>query len=131
MGLPGCSIDPSSVSAQLLSASRRAGRWSDIATTLHPLRRRAADKLSLAKFCRLAQPDAIQTILNESQHAGIIDFGIHRADAALLTCFVQTTDDARHVHFVDGSNGGYAMAAQTLKDRLAATASTFGKAKVE
>jgi hypothetical protein len=93
--------------------------------------RKFADSLRMVIDCSVAEADAIESILSESQRAGIIDFGIHRADAALLTCFVQTTNDAGHVHFVDGSNGGYAMAAQTLKDRLGAATSTASTVKVE
>ena len=88
--------------------------------------RKFADSLRMVIDCTAAEADAIESILSESQAAKLIDFGIHRADAALLTCFVQTTNDAGHVHFVDGSHGGYAMAAQTLKDRLAATALGVG-----
>lgn len=91
--------------------------------------RKVADSLRMVIDCSATEADAIESILSESQRAGIIDFGIHRADAALLTCFVKTTNDAGHVHFVDGSNGGYAMAAQTLKDRLAANASTASATK--
>ena len=93
--------------------------------------RKFADSLRMVIDCSVDEANAIESILSESQQAGIIDFGIHRADAALLTCFVQTTNDAGHVHFVDGSNGGYAMAAQTLKDRLAAGASTASGSVVE
>jgi len=81
--------------------------------------RKFADSLRMVIDCTVSEADAIELILTESQRAGLVDFGIHRADAALLTCFVQTTSDAGHVHFVDGSNGGYAMAAQGLKDQIA------------
>ena len=35
-----------------------------------------------------------------------------------MTCFLTGLDDESHVHFVDGDNGGYAIAAAQLKDRL-------------
>jgi hypothetical protein len=84
--------------------------------------RKFADSLRMVIDCTVSEADAIESMLAESQRAGLIDFGTHRADAALLTCFVQTTNDAGHVHFVDGSDGGYAMAAQRLKDRIASKA---------
>ena len=86
--------------------------------------RKFADSLRMVIDCTASEADAIESILVESQRAELIDFGLHRADAALLTCFVQTTNEAGHVHFVDGSNGGYAMAAQMLKDRTAASTLT-------
>ncbi len=81
--------------------------------------RKFADSLRMVIDCTASEADAIESILVESRRAGLIDFGIHRADSALLTCFVQTTNDTGHVHFVDGSDGGYAMAAQGLKDQIA------------
>ena len=89
--------------------------------------RKFADSLRMVVDCTSSEADAIESILGESQRQGLIDFGVHRAQEALLTCFVQTTNDAGHVHFVDGSNGGYAMAAQMLKDRLASRASASAR----
>src|SRR5262249_26225136 len=55
--------------------------------------RKFADSLRMVIDCSSAEADAIESILVESQGAGLIDFGLHRADAALLTCFVQSTND--------------------------------------
>lgn len=40
---------------------------------------------------------------------------------SLVTCFVQSTDPGEHIHFVDGGDGGYAMAAKQLKTQIKAT----------
>ena len=45
-------------------------------------------------------------------------FGIHVSHSALMTCFVPSIGDGQHVHFVDGGNGGYAMAARELKAQI-------------
>ncbi len=45
-------------------------------------------------------------------------FGMHKSDEALLTCIVLSYNGNHH-HFVDGSDGGYAMAARELKQQLA------------
>jgi Protein of unknown function (DUF3095) len=37
-----------------------------------------------------------------------------------MTCYVPSITDRGHVHFVDGADGGYAMAAQAMKTRRAA-----------
>ncbi|MDE2617909.1 MAG: DUF3095 family protein, partial [Burkholderiales bacterium] len=54
------------------------------------------------------------------QDAGQVDYGLHSSDHALMTCFVRSM--TQHVHFVDGGDGGYAMAARQLKARQASSA---------
>ena len=39
-----------------------------------------------------------------------------------MTCVVFSLEQSEHVHFVDGSDGGFAMAAQGFKSRLGARA---------
>lgn len=57
-----------------------------------------------------------------SQHAaGRIAYGTHVSDAALMTCLIKDFG-GNHLHFVDGSNGGYALAAKQLKEQLKARA---------
>lgn len=54
----------------------------------------------------------------EGQHrAGRLVYGLHRSREALLTCIVFSYN-GNHVHFVDGSDGGYAIAARGLKAQL-------------
>jgi hypothetical protein len=47
--------------------------------------------------------------------AGTAVYGLHRQDAAMMTCFAPSPHRSDHVHFVDGAQGGYAAAAATLK----------------
>jgi hypothetical protein len=44
-------------------------------------------------------------------------YGIHITDAAVVTCPVFQYHK-NHIHFVDGSNGGYAMASKQLKEQI-------------
>ncbi len=46
-----------------------------------------------------------------------IVFGIHPSPSVLMTCLIFNYE-ADHFHFVDGSNGGYAMAAKEMKRQL-------------
>lgn len=46
-----------------------------------------------------------------------IVYGIHASPAAIITCMIFNYD-TDHVHFLDGSNGGYAMAAKEMKRQL-------------
>ena len=79
--------------------------------------RKFADSLRMVIDCSSREADGIESILRDSKAAGLVDFGVHRASSALMTCFVSSTDDGGHVHFIDGADGGYAMAAQELKSQ--------------
>jgi len=64
-----------------------------------------------------AQYRALQEYLDERHRAGRLVYGMHRSREALLTCIVFSYN-GNHVHFVDGSDGGYAIAARGLKAQL-------------
>ena len=53
--------------------------------------------------------------MREAESAAPLRFGLHRQDAALMTCFVPSATRRDHVHFVDGAMGGYAAAARAVK----------------
>lgn len=57
--------------------------------------------------------ELIEHLQNLKQAKGI-RFGYHISDRALLTCVLHT-GSTREVHFLDGADGGYAMAAKMLK----------------
>ena len=46
-----------------------------------------------------------------------IAYGLHVSDSVMMTCMVFDRS-GRHLHFVDGADGGYAVAAQKLKAML-------------
>ncbi len=79
--------------------------------------RKFADSLRMVVDCSTREADGIESLLRDSKAAGLIEFGLHRASTALMTCFVSSTEDGGHVHFVDGGDGGYALAAQALKNQ--------------
>ena len=51
--------------------------------------------------------------LAAEHRAGRLAYGLHRSPAALVTCLVRSYRGA-HIHFIDGSAGGYALAAKAL-----------------
>ena len=59
----------------------------------------------------------IKALLEEAQAQGICEFGLHSQPEALMTCFVFSPLSRNHVHFIDGANGGYALAAGQLSSR--------------
>ena len=64
-----------------------------------------------------AQSQQLRSILEDYQAEGKIAFGIHASPSSLITCIV-TDYDKNHVHFLDGANGGYAMATREMKLQL-------------
>jgi len=64
-----------------------------------------------------AQSLALHDYLEGQHRKGRLVYGMHKSREALLTCIVFSYN-GNHVHFVDGSDGGYAMAARGLKAQL-------------
>lgn len=77
--------------------------------------RKFDDGLRMTLDCTPALADRLEWLLSEAERRGIARFGLHRQDAALMTCFVPSPTRSDHIHFVDGAMGGYAMAAKALK----------------
>ena len=66
------------------------------------------------------QAELIEQHLKREQDAGRLVYGVHVADTALMTCLVFSLEQSKHVHFIDGSDGGFTRAAQAFKSRLGA-----------
>lgn len=64
-----------------------------------------------------AQRIKLLKALDLMEEAGEIVYGIHISNDAVMSCYVRDLDDG-HIHFVDGSEGGYTQAAMVLKAKL-------------
>lgn len=64
-----------------------------------------------------AQKDALTEYLDGLKNQGRIFYGLHSASSALMTCLVFDYASA-HMHFVDGADGGYALAAKAMKQQI-------------
>jgi hypothetical protein len=66
-------------------------------------------------------PELAETLERKLDAAGgIAASGLHRQQAAMMTCFTPSPTRSDHVHFIDGAQGGYASAAVALKAKLSA-----------
>lgn len=62
---------------------------------------------------------ALDAWLQEQFVNNLCVYGIHTSQSALITCLVSTRS-GNHYHFVDGADGGYALAATAMKQQLKA-----------
>jgi hypothetical protein len=77
--------------------------------------RKYDDGLRMILDCTPELERALTQRLSEAAAAGIVRYGLHRQDAAMMTCFTPSAVRSDHVHFIDGARGGYASAATALK----------------
>jgi len=77
--------------------------------------RKYDDGLRMVLDCTEELAGALTECLAGAAASGIVRYGLHRQDAAMMTCFTPSVMRADHVHFIDGARGGYASAATALK----------------
>ncbi|MEG4025269.1 DUF3095 domain-containing protein [Microcoleus sp. S13C4] len=63
------------------------------------------------------QRKKLTAYLENNYREGKLVYGLHVADRALMTCLVFERN-GRQVHFVDGADGGYTLAAKDMKQRM-------------
>jgi hypothetical protein len=77
--------------------------------------RKYDDGLRMVLDCTPDLERALGGRLAAAASDGIARYGLHRQDAAMMTCFTPSALRSDHVHFIDGARGGYASAATALK----------------
>lgn len=65
-----------------------------------------------------AQREALTAWLDQRFARRELVYGVHVANRAQMTCLV-FDHSGRHLHFIDGADGGLSMAAKALKERVA------------
>ena len=63
------------------------------------------------------QREQLAAALDELEQKGEISYGLHVSKESVMSCYVRNLND-NHVHFVDGSEGGYTRAATVLKKKI-------------
>jgi hypothetical protein len=77
--------------------------------------RKYDDGLRMILDCSAELEAELSKRLAAAASASVVRYGLHRQDAAMMTCFTPSAVRADHVHFIDGARGGYASAATALK----------------
>jgi hypothetical protein len=81
--------------------------------------RKFDDMLRMILDCTPRQIGEIGAYLRSLHEKKRICYGLHQSPHALMTCLVESLQEGGHIHFIDGGDGGYAIAAKHLKDQLA------------
>ena len=66
-----------------------------------------------------AQRLELKEALDQLEQSGLIWYGLFVSKESVLSCYVRNMNE-KHIHFVDGSDGGYTRAAGVLKQKLRA-----------
>ena len=77
--------------------------------------RKFDDVLRMVVDISKEQLESITHYLESLRKEGRIYYGLHTSNDSLMTCYVDDVHEGNHVHFIDGANGGYAMAAKQMK----------------
>ena len=80
--------------------------------------RKFDDMLRMVIDCSKDEADKIEEYLKTLKKDGVIFYGTHRSDSALMTCLVFSLQKEGHTHFIDGNDGGYTMAATMMKKQI-------------
>ena len=75
------------------------------------------DMLRMVISTKRNQTKELEKYLEEEYQNKNLVYGIHKSDSALMTCLIFQRH-GKHIHFIDSSNGGYALASKELKNRL-------------
>lgn len=75
------------------------------------------DVLRMVISGRIKQRQKLMNYLDKKFREGRLVYGFHVSDRALMTCLVFERD-GRQVHFIDGADGGYALAAKKMKELM-------------
>lgn len=75
------------------------------------------------------QHQRLEKLLDSHFKKGQIVYGIHSAQEALMTCLVFNLAGS-HVHFIDGADGGYALAALQMKQQIKARTQERARAAI-
>jgi len=78
--------------------------------------RKFDDGLKMTIDCDAETQERLRALLSAAAERNLVRFAIHEQDEAIMTCIVPSVTADDHMHFVDGGAGGYARAAERLKN---------------
>jgi hypothetical protein len=80
--------------------------------------RKFDDALRMVLDCSPELAAKIEDFLKAEAAKGVVRYGANAQNAAMMTCFTPSPSQPSHIHFIDGAQGGYALAAAALKQKM-------------
>lgn len=68
------------------------------------------------------QRKSLISFLDQLERSNKIKYGLYVSQESVMSCYVRNMSTAEHIHFVDGADGGYTRAANSLKKKAVLTA---------
>ncbi|PKD44815.1 DUF3095 family protein [Rhodohalobacter barkolensis] len=79
--------------------------------------RKFSQSLKMVITGSLQMKNELEKFLDSLYKQGLLVYGIHVTDSTVTTCYVKEYQ-SNHIHFIDGTGGGYTMASIDFKKRL-------------
>lgn len=95
-------------------------------TAAHSDYKKLDDALRMVLDCSIKQAQQLEEVLRRHHALNEIYFGVHYSSSALMTCMVESIAPGEHIHFIDGSDGGYTFAARAMKQQMRTRQSLAG-----
>ena len=74
-------------------------------------------RINMVISSRKIQRETLIIFLDYLEKKGDIFYGIYVSSQSIISCYVRNRD-TNHIHFIDGSGGGYTQAAIMLKEKM-------------
>lgn len=79
--------------------------------------RKFSEGLRFVAAGTVGEREEMESFLEKEFQQGNMYYGVHNSKSLIITCYV-TNYHKEHIHFVDGVDGGYAMAAKKMKRQI-------------
>ncbi|RAJ18032.1 DUF3095 family protein [Olleya aquimaris] len=63
------------------------------------------------------QLSKLKLLLDDLESKNLIVYGLHSTYASIMSCYIEDREE-KHIHFVDGTEGGYTSAAIVIKNKI-------------